>query len=97
MMKVIGAAALGAAMFVSVPAFAQFASTNGTGDAAAQNQRSTVGVGVGTGSGGYGYRYGWGQPSYVDPYYAGRSVYVAPAYGYAAPVVVVPAEPYSPY
>ncbi len=94
MMKVIGAAALGAALLVSVPAVAQ---SNGTGDAAAQNQRSTVGVGLGTGSGGFGYRYGWSQPAYVDPYYSGRSVYVAPDYEYAAPVVVVPASPYSPY
>ena len=97
MIKVIGAAFIGATMLASVPALAQTTGATGTGDAAAQQQRSTVGVGLGTGSGSFGYRYGWSQPSYVDPYYSGRSVYVAPAYGYAAPAVVVPVEPYSPY
>ena len=76
----IGCALAAATLLASVPASAQFAATNGTGDAAAQNQRSTVGIGDQTGSGGFGYRYGYG--SNYAPYYSGRSAYVAPAYNY---------------
>lgn len=79
-------ASLVAGTLLSVPAFAQ-AAGNGTGDAAAQNQRSTVGIGMQTGSGGPGYRYGWapGGGYYGDPIYSGRSVVVTP-YGYMVPV-----------
>ena len=64
-----------------------FAQTTGTGDAAAQNQRSIVGVGRQTGSGGPGYRYGWGFDGgyYGAPMYSGRSVLVTP-YGYMVPL-----------
>ncbi len=75
-----------AATLLAAPAFAQ-ALDNGTGDAAAKNQRSTVGVGIQTGSGGPGYRYGWapGGGFYGEPMYSGRSVVVTP-YGYMVPV-----------
>ena len=79
-------ASLVAGTLLAMPAFAQ-ALDNGTGDAAAKNQRSTVGVGMQTGSGGPGYRYGWapGGGFYGEPMYTGRSVVVTP-YGYMVPV-----------
>ena len=82
---VIRAGIVAVAVLAGPSAFAQV--TTGTGDAAAQNQRSIVGVGRQTGSGGPGYRYGWGFGGgyYGDPVYNGRSVVVTP-YGYMAPV-----------
>ena len=67
-------------------AFAQNVSS-GTGDAAAQNQRSTVGVDLQSGNGGSGYPYNWGLRGayYGAPAYSGRSAVVTP-YGSMAPI-----------
>lgn len=77
------ASILAASVLAGSAAFAQNVSS-GTGDASAQNQRSTVGVDLQSASGG---RYNWGLRGayYGEPAYSGRSVVVTP-YGSMAPL-----------